>query len=201
VQWESPELIKCATPPGYGTHHELKLVIDGIEPATPAVYFDYAAPIVSSLSPRFSPSVGNKTMIVTGSNFGTRHAMAVVTVNTIPCISQEWVSHSRIDCVTPPGVGKGHVVRVKVDQRTSTNDEWMLDYLAPVVANLSPDHGPTPGSYAILISGSDFSTGAYEPSLQYEAMEWQYDVLDVGAPVPFGPTDQEEVIEKKKNGK
>ena len=68
-------------------------------------------------------------MVVSGFNFGTREAMSVVTVGGIPCMSQEWMSHSRMQCVTPPGVGKGHVVRVKVDQRQSKNEEWRLDYL------------------------------------------------------------------------
>jgi hypothetical protein len=108
---------------------------------------------------------------------GTRHAMGIVLVNGVPCISQEWISHSRIDCVTPPGLGKGHVVRVKVDQRTSKNDEWMMDYFAPVVASIAPAQGDTPGGYAVLISGNDFGTGAYEAELEYTAMQWQYDVI------------------------
>jgi len=218
VQWESPELIKCATPPGFGTNHTLHLEIEGIVPVTPRVSFSYASPVVSGLSPRISPSTGNRTMIVTGSNFGkwsilcvflcvgvlgsrcrcsclvvvvcllfcslfflgcsgTRHAMGIVLVNGVPCISQEWISHSRIDCVTPPGLGKGHVVRVKVDQRTSKNDEWMMDYFAPVVASIAPAQGDTPGGYAVLISGNDFGTGAYEAELEYTAMQWQYDVI------------------------
>ena len=182
VQWESAGLIKCATPPGYGTGHVLDLEIEGVAPVTAPLYFEYEVPVITGLSPRHSPTVGNLTMVVTGENFGTREAMAVITVSGIPCMSQEWISHSRIDCITPPGVGIGHVVRATVDVRTSENEEWRMDYLAPVVANLSPEHGETVGGYAILISGDDFGTGAYEQSLRFEAAEWQYDVLEYGTP-------------------
>ena len=182
IQWESSELIKCASPPGYGTNHVLDLEIEGIAPVTGPLYFDYSVPTITGLVPRHSPTAGNLTMVVSGTNFGTREAMAVITVGKIPCASQEWISHSRIDCVTPPGVGIGHVVRVVVDVRQSENEEWRMDYLASVVANVSPEHGETVGGYAILITGDDFGTGAYEPSLRFEAAEWQYDVLDYGTP-------------------
>jgi hypothetical protein len=97
-------------------------------------------------------------------------------------MSQKWVSHSRIECDTPPGVGVGHIVRATVDVRTSENDEYMVDYLAPVIASMAPDHGPTTGGYAILISGTDFGTGAYEPSLTFVAADWQLAVMREGAP-------------------
>ena len=126
VQWESAELIKCATPPGFGTGHVLDLEIEGIAPITPPIYYDYAPPSVLGLSEIFSPTIGNKTISVEGSNFGTRAAMAVVTVGGTPCQTQDWYSHSRIDCVTPPGVGIGHVVKVTVDVRTSENEECVF---------------------------------------------------------------------------
>ena len=182
VQWESPELIKCATAPGWGTDHPLDLTIEGVNPVTVPQTFSYLPPVVDSVVPALSRTAGNTTVVITGSNFGTRDVVPVITIGGTPCISQTWITHSRIDCETPPGVGAEHVVRVTVDVRISEGEDVTLSYLSPVIASIQPDHGPTTGGYAILITGTDFGTGAYEPSLTFQPAQWQHDVLEYGAP-------------------
>ena len=182
VQWESPELIKCATAPGWGTDFALDLTIKGVNPVTIPPMFSYLPPTIESVVPGLARTAGNTSVVISGANFGTRDVVPVITIGGAPCISQTWITHSRIDCVVPPGVGTGHVVRATVDVRTSEGEDVTLSYLAPVIASIQPDHGPTTGGYAVLITGTDFGTGAYEPSLTFQPAQWQRDVLAFGAP-------------------
>jgi hypothetical protein len=182
VQWESAELIKCATAPGWGTNFALDLTIMGVNPVTVPPTFSYLPPAIESIVPGLARTAGNTSVVVSGSNFGTRDVVPVITIGGTPCISQTWVTHSRIDCTVPPGVGTGHVVRATVDVRTSEGEDVTLSYLSPVIASVQPDHGPTTGGYAVLISGTDFGSGAYEPSLTFQPAKWQRDVLAFGSP-------------------
>ena len=177
VQWMSPTTIQCATAPGVGDDNEVTMVIEGTKAISEKLLFVFDLPEILSITGTSSPTVGNRTFTIYGKNFGTSASRPVITVGGVPCMFQRRISHAEMECSTPPGVGREKRVVVASGHRYSRQIDFVINYDPPVIASITPKHGPTTGGYAVSIRGANFGTGAYAPVLTFRPDAWLIDVL------------------------
>jgi hypothetical protein len=115
-----------------------------------------SVPGIASISPSSGPSTGGTTVTITGAGFngatkvlfgGVAAQFKVDSVSQITAISPAARAGTRrISVITPTGTS-GAVA----------GDEFTTSPVAPTVATVSPDSGPTSGSSTVTITGNGFN--------------------------------------------
>lgn len=153
---QSHDSIVCTAPEGVG--RELPVVVRVGGQASAPAFVDYLAPAISSVSPGVLPTVGNITLTIIGTNFGSSGAVVEVGGADCPIHPDGGQGHGQIFCNAPAGVGTDRLVRVSAGGQAS--NEFAVDYLPPVVSGVEPLLLGTAGSEILTIHGINFGTTA-----------------------------------------
>jgi hypothetical protein len=136
-------------PAGQGTNKAVRLNAGGQQSA--AVFFNYDAPQITSVTADSYPTSGGTTLTLTGSNFGISPTVGFgsggATIIGTP-------THTRILCTLPPGQGTNHAVTVSAGGVSSNT--VLVDYDAPEILSITPSSAGTSGSTLITINGKNF---------------------------------------------
>lgn len=117
-----------------------------------------AAPTVTTLSPTSFSTLGGTTVTINGTNF---QPGAMVLLGGVASASVTFVSSTRLTAVTPPGApGATTVQVVNPDGQSAFAPGGGTYVLPPTVSSASPNRGPVAGNTVVVITGSDFQTGA-----------------------------------------
>ena len=153
----------CVTKRGAGRGFNLTVTVDS-QVATALAAFSYAAPVVVSLDPNFSPTAGGGTITMIGSNFGILDYETTAQVGDTLCSSVQWFADSQVECSAPPGAGGGHKVAVGSDGQYGSRAN-MFSYSAPALASVNVGglwnqnvFGPTSGGILATVTGVNFGT-------------------------------------------
>ena len=161
------EVITCSIAPGAGADMEWKLVISGQESSNPVT--SYGVPVVTAIEGAAvdeASTDGGQPLTLRGENFGPiggAEGGPFVTAVTYGLTGTEYtvtdftvVSHTQIDFVTVPGVGKDLRVVVVVAGQTSSPSTPTLSYAAPEITSISPVTASTHGQVAVTVTGTNF---------------------------------------------
>jgi hypothetical protein len=178
VGFEHTQLI-CTTAPGVGAARAVSVTVGDQTNLVPFGALAYARPVVTGVSGagvKGATTVGGQLIVIDGRNFGPviygpGNQVDSVTYgkvspyNLYSATNCKVVSDppaGRIECLSAPGVGKGHVIALTLGAQSATpvtNASMTLSYAAPSVFSFS---GPgaaladTAGSQQVLISGTNF---------------------------------------------
>jgi hypothetical protein len=119
-------------------------------------------PTLTSISPTAGSTAGGTAITVTGSNFETG---ATVTVGGVAATQVDVVSATQITAVTPSNSsGTVNLVVTNPDGGSVTLTGAFLyssgSFPAPTVVSISPNSGSTSGGTSVVITGTNFQTGA-----------------------------------------
>jgi hypothetical protein len=118
------------------------------------------APAVTWVSPASGPMAGGTTVLIFGNNFT---GATQVAFGEIDAPSFTVNSATQITATSPGQVAGSVDITVTTPSCVSAldpADQFVYRAVAPVVASISPNNGPTAGGTAVTISGTDL-TGAY----------------------------------------
>lgn len=144
--------LECTLPEGQGVSRPVVVTVDG-QSSNGAVRFNYAAPVLTQVSPTTGPTSGGTPLTLTGSNFGISGAQ--VTVDGASCAVQSQ-SHGQITCSSPAGSGTNRPVIVTVAGQSSNTG--LFTYAAPSLSQLQPSTGPTAGGFTLTLTGQNFGS-------------------------------------------
>jgi IPT/TIG domain/Transient receptor potential (TRP) ion channel/Tyrosine-protein kinase ephrin type A/B receptor-like len=147
--------IVCTAPYGQGSVNLFVTVSDQV--STEDITYVYDDAEIDKVSPGVGPTLGQETIVVTGSNFGRSGATVLVGTKGCPVIANGQ-NDTHILCTLPIGQGQGLSVSVQVSTLPVATKTTAFSYLSPRVSNIDPSNGPTSGSTSILITGSNFGT-------------------------------------------
>ncbi|KAJ1470608.1 IPT/TIG domain-containing protein, partial [Baffinella frigidus] len=167
VVWVSATSVLCETPEGVGAHKAILVDVDGKTSVKNAnSQFLYDAPTVIAIEPGHGSAAGGTMVTIIGSNFGESNNNPSVTIGGRPCQSVVWLSNSKLQCVSPPGIGIGDVRVFVLDQSSPENFGTIFEFDAPSIEELSPAHGPATGGFYITVQGVNFGTVDSHPSIK-----------------------------------
>jgi len=140
-------------PAGVGSNVPVVLTVGN--QTSPAVGFNYNAPVIQTVNPTNGPTAGGTTLTLQGTDFGTTGFVTVGGSFAQP-LSNGW-SPTQIQCTLPMGQGTNQPVFVTVGGQQSAARRF--DYDAPLINNVSPGHAPTAGGTNITLTGTNFGSG------------------------------------------
>jgi hypothetical protein len=117
-------------------------------------------PTVTGLVPSSGPAIGGTTVVVSGSGFGS--TVPTVAFGGVPATVTAWSPLGTSVTVTAPPGSAGPVAVTVTNAGTAAGGTSpatpvsTFTYLAPQVARVTPDKGPTPGGGTVVVSGSRF---------------------------------------------
>lgn len=121
VQWWRHDTLVISLPPGQGAG-KAAVVTAGQQESSAGdkgAAFAYAPPRVNSVSPSHGPTDGDYDLVIQGDNFGSEGDAVSVAVGPYACAVQLPVSHRRLACRMPAGMGAGLAAAVAVSGQTS----------------------------------------------------------------------------------
>ncbi|KAI9137185.1 IPT/TIG domain-containing protein [Paraphysoderma sedebokerense] len=143
----------CLVPPGIGTKNSISVRFLGNE-GTANVTFSYDPPQIDSVQPNNALPTGGSEISVIGKNFGAGLDPSVhVTIGGRNCNLLS-VTHNKITCVTPPGVGQFLDVFVSVSGQNITASA-VFYYLPPDIMTIYPTASKDSNA-VMIIRGSNF---------------------------------------------
>lgn len=117
----------------------------------------YGVPTISTISPTAGAIGGGSTITVTGTNFTSATTMEV---GGVACATLTYVSATSMTCVTPNQVAGAYAVTA-YNPGTATATYNSFTYQdGPDITAVTPNAGPLAGSTALVITGTNFRTGA-----------------------------------------
>jgi hypothetical protein len=154
----SPTSITCLTPSRPAGTYDIMVSNSDLQSATSVAAYTYQpAPTVTSVTPGNGRSSGSDSVVVNGANFlmgaavnfgGSTCNVVSITPTTINCNTTARTAGSVTVTVTNPDAQSGSLAA-----------GYVYDP-APVVSSVTPDAGASAGGTAIVISGSNFVSGA-----------------------------------------
>ncbi|XP_068094022.1 fibrocystin-L-like isoform X1 [Hyperolius riggenbachi] len=128
---------------------------------------DFASSIVQ-ISPHISSVLGNSTLTIWGSNFGSPSVGNAVFIGNAPCELLDWTP-TNITCILPalsPGL---YPVLVQVGNLgfavPSNGNETTIEYILKVTS-VSPQYGSLYGGTQVTLAGSGFSSNPQDNQVQ-----------------------------------
>jgi len=139
--------LTCTLPPGEGT---AQAIVVSVASASASTSYDYAAPVLTGLSPAQLPAAGGATLTLAGSNFGLTPS---VTVGGAACPVTAR-THQQVTCTSPAGVATQAVVLTVGGQASGS---LSVNYVGLTVSSVSPGTVPARGGSVVLIEGTGLS--------------------------------------------
>lgn len=171
TSWTSGTVIKCLAPTS-----ETFLSSGGIRQTHASVdlhtligtlseSFTYDSPVISHLNSPNGPGLGGVALSLNGLNFGVHNTSPTSKIGTSACSSSQWVSVSSVICLVQPGNGKTVRASVTVDGLVGSVQN-LFTFDGPVITHAAPMNSATSGLGSITISGMNFNTQDYSPSIR-----------------------------------
>lgn len=123
----------------------------------------FSAPTVASVSPTSGFDAGGDPITITGTNFELGATVVFSNGTTMAsAVNCSVASTTSIDCTTPDfPVGSADITVTNVDAQSSGPFAgFSFAPTTPGITSVSPTSGPTNGGNTVVITGSDFVTGA-----------------------------------------
>jgi len=114
-------------------------------------------PTVSSVSPNNGPVAGGTSVTITGTNFVTG---ATVTFGSASATNVVVVNGNTITATTSAGTAGAVTVTVTNPGGLSGSLQGGFIYGSPTVSSISPNNGWTTGGTEVMITGTNFASGA-----------------------------------------
>eukprot|EP00163_Fabomonas_tropica_P024706 TRINITY_DN4260_c0_g1_i1.p1 TRINITY_DN4260_c0_g1~~TRINITY_DN4260_c0_g1_i1.p1 ORF type:complete len:1371 (+),score=187.95 TRINITY_DN4260_c0_g1_i1:896-5008(+) len=161
LQWTSPTLISCTSPPGlapgpiYVTTKENGKGTDSANP----FQFTPPKPTVRDFTPDHGTPLGGSSIVITGEFLGTNSTdLLSIKLFGKRCASITWISSSTVVCTTPrasAGAKGGITVTTRsLRQGPVSLKEFQFDYLLPFVSSIIPNEGPMLGGTKVILAGA-----------------------------------------------
>eukprot|EP00286_Rhodomonas_abbreviata_P024671 CAMPEP_0181298334 /NCGR_PEP_ID=MMETSP1101-20121128/5726_1 /TAXON_ID=46948 /ORGANISM="Rhodomonas abbreviata, Strain Caron Lab Isolate" /LENGTH=495 /DNA_ID=CAMNT_0023403347 /DNA_START=283 /DNA_END=1766 /DNA_ORIENTATION=+ len=167
VVWVSSTSVLCETPEGVGSNKPVTVSVNGETSAmNGASVFKYDAPSVLAIEPGHGSAAGGTMVTIVGNNFGATNNNPSVTIGGRPCQSVVWLSNTKLQCVSPPGIGIGDVRVFVLDLSSPENFGTIFEFDAPSIEKLVPDHGPSTGGFTLTVQGLNFGTVDSHPEIK-----------------------------------
>lgn len=128
--------------------------------------FEYDPPSVIAIEPGHGSAAGGTMVTIVGNNFGATNNNPSVTIGGRPCQSVVWLSDTKLQCVSPPGIGIGDVRVFVLDLSSPENFGTIFEFDAPQITKLVPDHGPSTGGFTLTVQGLNFGTVDSHPQIK-----------------------------------
>ena len=126
--------------------------------------FTYKPMTIDSVSSLTGPTEGGTIVTIYGKMFGRQDHSPMVMIGSEPCIGTQWVSSSKIQCASPPGVGDNNEVILNILGYKQDNSEKIIFvYDMPVITSISATDSPTTGNRSFTILGENFGTAKSRP--------------------------------------
>ncbi len=149
----------CSAPVGVGQSLTIKLCStwNGVTRCTErASSFSYNVGTLTSIG---TVSTAGGSLTVQGSSLGASPGKMFVFYASAwyeaTCSAGGW-SHTSVTCTVNAGVGSNIPVYIKTTSGDS--NQMTFSYPAPLITEVSPTSGNTPGGYSITVKGSNFGT-------------------------------------------
>ena len=167
VVWVSSTSLLCETPDGVGGHKSVMVSVAGMNSAPDQdAIFNYDPPTVEAIEPGHGAASGGTMVTIIGSNFGATNNNPSVTIGGRPCQNVVWLSNSKLQCLTPAGIGIGDVRVFILDESSPENFGTIFEFDAPLITRLVPDHGPGTGGITLTVHGTNFGTLDSKPQIK-----------------------------------
>ncbi|KAL0231882.1 hypothetical protein PCE1_002879 [Barthelona sp. PCE] len=149
---------KCTLEPGVGANMDVMINVGG-QSAILASTLSYDPPVVESIYPISSSTIGGSTITITGMHFGhSEHDEITVSIGQFTCFNVDRYSSTSLSCEVPPGTGSDLLVFVSVAGQQS-NTSVQFSYQAPTFLNsFSVGDLITDGGARVYIEGANFGT-------------------------------------------
>ncbi len=142
---------------GPGPEEAVVTTADGKSTGGPSyTYVSPPPPTVSSVSPASGPLAGGTPVLVTGTNFVPSSKVEIGGVAS----SADVISETELKTVTPAQAAGPEEVVVTTAGGESKGGPSYLYVPPPTVSDVSPGSGPIAGGTQVLVTGSNFVSGA-----------------------------------------
>ncbi|EFA77044.1 IPT/TIG domain-containing protein [Heterostelium album PN500] len=162
IQSQSDSQLICQVGQGVGT---LPIIYFNVNTKLPNetpldnYVFQFNQPVITSLSTNSPVKTYGQKITVYGNNFGFTNDDTTLFVGDIQFNIETFSTsgNSELLIFTSNGTGYGNIVSVYVgDQNSELNNQFTIDYNAPVINSISVDRSPTYGGGAMTVSGTSF---------------------------------------------
>jgi hypothetical protein len=176
-------------PKGVGGGLTVRINVVGTEHTEALNAFQYMIPLVSRVSPVFSPTSGQTLVTTFGRHFGAIDYSDVVRIGLSNTNWMIYFSDTSLRTRSVPGVGNRLAVALSVQSQHSTFSS-VFSYIRPQVSSLLITNFPATGCVSVTASGNYFGTHGSTPSASLLSTAglttfWVSDTL-IGFKVPSG---------------
>jgi hypothetical protein len=134
---------------------------DGQSATLPNSFTYDLPPSISAVSPNSGPTAGGTAVSITGANF---LAGVIVLFGTTPATGVTLISPTQIQATSPAGTaGTVSVTVINPDLQSAVLPNafsYTVTLPPPTMTTVSPSTGPTTGGTAVVITGTNFQSGA-----------------------------------------
>ncbi|MGE3610425.1 MAG: IPT/TIG domain-containing protein [Bacteriovoracaceae bacterium] len=157
VSVDSSTSITCTTPANVAGVSSVSVTNTDTLSGSSNAYTYQAAPTVTSVYPSAGALAGGTTISITGTGFVSG---ATVTIDGSACTSVNFISATRLTCVTPAhAAGIVSVAVTNSDTQSGSSNAYTYQS-APTVISISPVSGFEAGGDLVTITGTGFVSGA-----------------------------------------
>jgi thiol-disulfide isomerase/thioredoxin len=177
-------IVKCTTPPGFGSSRRVKITVAGLESEVlktdkDATTFAYEHPSVDSFDPKEGPIYGGAYIVtLKGSllsapqnireaartNYADLDLSPRVTIGGIECLATTTVSESEVKCALSPGVvgdNSTHAGEVRINMLGNyASAEEAFSYRRPQITKVTPPYAAMYGGGKLNITGRFLGSSA-----------------------------------------
>jgi hypothetical protein len=152
--------LTVTVPAGLGTVAVVVTDADGQSVTLPNAYTYGPGPTISSISPAAGPSIGGASVTIMGANFINGPGLQVQ-FGLNAATQTTFVSANELTAITPAASNEANDSTVGVTIINGTGQQVFLPqaynyHLAPSIASLTPNFGPTSGFNKVQINGTNF---------------------------------------------
>jgi hypothetical protein len=165
---EGNKRILCTTTSGVGKNYSLRVELYGQTSNIFPAGLTYLPPVLESFSANDRTTLGGKSLVLKGSNFGDGSKMASVVVeygnNLQSYTARECsvtIAHTQVSCISAPGVGSNLEIRLYVGGQKSVRPTYY--YAKPSIIQLNGQikSANTDGGERIVVQGRNFGPTDY----------------------------------------
>lgn len=162
--WTSDSSLSMVVPPGIGAELSVNITTGRFKQVIRLFnHFSYDAPSETGIAPSNSPLLGNVSITVYGSNFGSFGPRVQINIGESRCTSAIWNSDSQVVCSKViQGTGSLLNTKVRIESRPSESPQGIsrvFSYNRPEVLGIYPGNGPPSGYSVITLLGKNFGFG------------------------------------------
>ena len=195
----SDTVIECRAPAASETLYRSTVALDlslngGIDFTFNQWDYQYQPlPVVTSIDPKFGSEIGSTSILVYGEYFvNSRNLQCVFGANAVAVLA-EWVSTTRIRCLTPKYETGTVDVRVSNNRVEVSKTKSTFTYTAhPMIRDIQPAFGARRGGTRVNVTGSNFRFTS-KMACRFGRLEVQATTYDTDLMTCIAPTQSPDV--------